>query len=167
MPSMYDASIPVFIRSFCNLLAIFDKAEAFAKERGFDSIKLAEARLIHDMDPLTNQIQRASDTAKGVGGRLSGAAAPIFEDNETTFADMRARVEKTIAYLESVPRGQIDGTEGKSIELRTKSRAATLSGQDYLFNFALPNFYFHVATAYDILRAQGVQIKKMDFIGEL
>ena len=167
MPSMYDASIPVFIRSFRNLLAILDKGEAFAQEKGIDSIKLAEARLIHDMDPLTSQIQRASDTAKGVGGRLSGNPAPSFEDTEKTFDDMRARIEKTIAYLESVPRAGIDGTEDKEVELKTRSRTATFSGRDYLFNFALPNFYFHVTTAYDILRAQGVQIKKMDFIGEL
>ena len=167
MPSMYDASIPVFIRSFRNLLKILDKGGAFAKETGLDPRELAAARLIHDMDPLTSQIQRASDTAKGVGGRLSGNPAPSFEDNETTFDDMRARIEKTIRYLESVPREQIDGTEDKVIELKTRSRAATLSGPDYLFNFALPNFYFHVTTAYDILRARGVQIKKMDYIGEL
>lgn len=167
MPSMYDASIPVFIRSFRNLLAILDKGEAFARERGIDPIRLAEARLIHDMDPLTSQIQRASDTAKGVGGRLSGNPAPSFDDNEKTFDDMRARIERTISYLESVPRETIDGTEDKTIELVTRSRSTTLNGRDYLFNFALPNFYFHVTTAYDILRAQGVQIKKMDFIGEL
>ena len=167
MPSMYDASIPVFIRTFRNLLAILDKGEAFAKEKGLDPKELTEARLIHDMDPLTSQIQRASDTAKGVGGRLSGNPAPSFEDNETSFADMRARIEKTIKYLESVPRGQIDGTEGKTVELNTRSRSTTLSGQDYLTRFALPNFYFHVATAYAILRAQGVQIKKLDYIGDL
>ena len=167
MPSMYDASIPVFIRTFRNLLAILDKGEAFANENGLDPKELTEARLIHDMDPLTAQIQRASDTAKGVGGRLSGNPAPSYEDNETTFAEMRARIEKTIAYLEGVPRGQIDGTEDKAVELKTRSRAATLTGRDYLFNFALPNFYFHVTTAYDILRAKGVQIKKMDYIGEL
>jgi uncharacterized protein len=167
MPSMYDASIPVFIRTFRNLLAILDKGEAFAKEKGLDPQELTEARLIQDMDPLTTQIQRASDTAKGVGGRLSGNPAPSYEDNEKTFADMRARIEKTIKYLESVPREGIDGTEDKTVQLKTRSRAASLSGQDYLFSFALPNFYFHVTTAYDILRAQGVQIKKMDYIGDL
>jgi hypothetical protein len=164
---MYDASIPVFIRTFRNLLSILDKGEAFAKEKGLDPTELAEARLIHDMDPLTSQIQRASDTAKGVGARLTGKPVQSYEDNEKTFADMRARIEKTIKYLESVPRAEIEGTEDKAVELKTRSRAATLSGRDYLFNFALPNFYFHVTTAYDILRARGVQIKKMDYIGDL
>jgi hypothetical protein len=164
---MYDASIPVFIRTFRNLLAILDKGEAFAKEKGLDPRELTEARLIHDMDPLTSQIQRASDTAKGVGGRLTGNPAPGYEDNEKTFAEMRARIEKTIKYLESVPRDQIDGTEDKTVQLNTRSRATSLSGRDYLFNFALPNFYFHVTTAYDILRARGVQIKKIDYIGDL
>lgn len=167
MPSMYDASIPVFIRTFRNLLAILDKGEAFAREKGLDPKELTEARLIHDMDPLTSQIQRASDTAKGVGGRLTGNPAPSYEDNEKTFDEMRARIEKTIKYLESVPRDGIDGTEDKTVQLNTRSRATTLTGRDYLFNFALPNFYFHVTTAYDILRAKGVQIKKMDYIGDL
>lgn len=167
MPSMYDASIPVFIRGLGQLRGLLDKGEAFAKEQGIDPQELIAARLIHDMDPLPSQIQRASDTAKGAGARLSGTEIPSFADTEQSFDELRERIDRTVAYLETLTRDAIDGAEDREIVLKTRSRSATLSGPDYLFGFALPNFYFHVATAYGILRSRGVKIKKIDFIGDL
>ena len=165
--SMYDTSIPVFVRSLRNLLAILEKGEAFAKEKGIDSRDLVETRLIEDMDPLRSQIQRASDSAKGAAARLSGTEIPSFPDTETSFPELKARIERTIAYLEGFGPERIDGSETRQVTINTRRTAINMEGQDYLLRFALPNFFFHVTTAYDILRHKGVPVGKMDYIGAL
>lgn len=165
MPSMYDASVPVFLRALKNLSAILDKGEAFAKEKGIDPLELVETRLVEDMDPLRSQIQRASDSAKGAAARLSGSEIPSFADTEKTFAELHERINKTVAYLESFTPSQIDGSEAKDVTINTRREAHVMRGQDYLFQFALPNFFFHVTTAYDILRHRGVPVGKKDYLG--
>jgi hypothetical protein len=163
--SMYQASIPVFIRAFGNLSAILDKGVEHAKTAKLDPATLIEARLFEGMSPLPAQIQRASDTAKGCAARLGGIEAPKFPDEEKTFADLQARIAKTVEFLKSVKPGQIDGSEGKEISFNAGKTTLNFTGQSYLLNFALPNFFFHVTTAYDILRHKGVPVGKTDFLG--
>ena len=165
MPSMYDASVPVFLRALKNLSAILGKGEAFAKETGIDPAELVETRLIADMDPLRAQIQRASDSAKGAAARLSGSEIPRFADEEKSFAELQERIRKTVVYLESFTPKQIDGSETREVTINVRREAHVMKGQDYLFQFALPNFFFHVTTAYDILRHRGVPIGKKDYLG--
>jgi uncharacterized protein len=126
---------------------------------------LAEARLAPDMHPLTRQIQMASDGAKAGAARLAGAEPPSFPDVETTFPELKARLAKTVAYLETIKPEQIDGGEERTIELKFPDGSMTFSGRDFLFLFSLPNFLFHVTTAYDVLRNQGVPLGKMDYMG--
>lgn len=163
--SMYEASIPVFIRSFGNLSAILDKGAEHAKSAKLDPSVLIEARLFEDMSPLPAQIQRASDTFKGFAARVGGIEAPKFPDEEKTFADLQARIAKTVEFLKSVKPAQIDGTEGKAISFNAGKTTLNFTGQSYLLDFAIPNFFFHVTTAYDILRHKGVPVGKMDFLG--
>ena len=163
--TMYDASVPVFIRALRNLSRLLDKAVAHAEANGIDPARLVEARLIADMDPLRSQVQRASDTAKGAAARLSGTDNPGFADTETTMAELKERIAKTIAFLEGVDAGAFDGSETREVVMKARHEEFRFAGQDYLLNHALPNFFFHVTTAYDILRAQGVQIGKKDFLG--
>jgi hypothetical protein len=160
--SMYQASIPVFIRAFGNLSAILEKGAAQP-----DSAALVEARLAPDMLTLAGQIQRASDTAKGCAARLGNIDNPSFPDDEKTFAQLQARVRKTADFLRSVKPEQIDGTEGKAIAFKAGPRELKFTGESYLLTFAIPNFYFHVTTAYAILRHKGVPIGKMDYIGAI
>ncbi len=163
--TMYQASTPVFIRMLDNLSSILDKAAAYAEAKKIDQTVLINARLAPDMYPLSRQIQIATDMVKGCAARLAGLEVPSYEDNETTFAELQARIAKTIAFLESVSAGQIDGSEGKMITVRTPSRELSFLGQPYLLHFVLPNFYFHITTAYAILRHNGLNIGKMDFVG--
>lgn len=163
--TFYDLTIPVFIRGFENLSKLLAKGEAFATEKGLDPATLTSARLIEDMAPLTAQIQRASDSAKGFAVRVGGIANVAMADEETSFADLQARIAKTVAFLESVPRTAIDGKEDASVSLETPNRTFTFVGREYALNFALPNFYFHVTTAYALLRANGVPLVKMDYLG--
>ena len=156
--SMYRASIPVFVRGLRNLSAILKKGES-------QGDALVEARLAPDMLTLAGQIQRASDSSKGAAARLAGISAPSLPDEEKTFADLQARIQKTIDFLESVKPAQVDGSEQKKIELKAGPNELKFTGLDYLLGFALPNFFFHVTTAYDILRAKGVQVGKMDYLG--
>jgi hypothetical protein len=158
--SMYRASIPVFIRAFGNLSAILKKGEAAA-----GSAALVEARLAPDMLTLAGQVQRASDAAKFAAARLAGIEAPSFADTEKTFAELQARIKKTVDFLESVKAAEIDASEQRTIELKAGGRQLKFSGVDYLFGFALPNFFFHVTTAYDILRHKGVALGKTDYLG--
>jgi len=167
MPSMYDASVPVFVRSLRNLRAILDKGESFAREKGLDPNDLVEARLFEDMSPLTSQIQRASDSAKGAAARLTGTDNPSFPDEEKDFSDLRARLDKTIAFLEAFKPSQFGGSETRPVTLKFGPRSADFTGQGYLLDFALPNFFFHVTTAYAILRHNGVGIGKIDYLGGL
>jgi hypothetical protein len=162
---MYEASIPVFIRAFGNLAAILDKGAAFAQVQGMDPADLIQCRLVADMDPLPAQIQRASDTAKGAAGRLAGIELPSFPDTEATFAELQERIAKTVAFLESIEPAQLDGSEARTIELKLRPTPVTFDGKSYLLNFALPNFFFHVTTAYDILRHKGVPVGKRDYLG--
>lgn len=163
--SMYEASVPVFIRALSNLSAILDKGAAHAQTQGLDPADLIQARLISDMDALPAQIQRASDTAKGCAARLAGIAVPGMADTETTFAELQERIAKTVAFLNTVTPAQLDGSETRSIELKVPPEPMYFDGKSYLLGFALPNFFFHITTAYDILRHKGVQIGKRDYLG--
>jgi hypothetical protein len=162
--SIYDASIPPLIRSLENLSKIIDKAVAQAKSEDKDPKTLLEARLAPDMHPFTRQVQIASDSAKGAA-RLAGLEAPSFPDTETTFPELKERIAKTIAYLKSLPKEKFDGAETRKIELKFPNGALEFSGRDYLSSFMLPNFFFHVTTAYGLLRHKGINIGKMDFLG--
>jgi hypothetical protein len=162
--SLFDASIPVYLHMLKNLGAILDKAEAHAKANGVDPQSYLDARLAPDMHPLTNQVQLASDAAKSGAARLAGVTPPSFPDTETTWAEVKERVAKTIAFIDSVKRDQLDGREDATIELPLPGRTLSFSGRDFLALFALPNFLFHVTTAYALLRAKGVPLGKMDFL---
>lgn len=162
---LHALTAPVFIRALTNLDKILDKGRAFAAEKGIDENELLEARLIDDMGNLISQIQRASDSAKGVMVRVGGVENVVMEDNETSFDDLKARVAKTIDFLKSVPADAINGKEGVEVVLKFPNGEFKFDGISYVLGFATPNFYFHVTTAYDILRMKGVQIGKMNFLG--
>jgi hypothetical protein len=163
--SMYQACVPVFVRMLNNLSAVLDKGAAHAEARKIDPAVLINARLYPDMLPLVKQVQIASDGAKGAAARLAGQEPPKYEDSETTFAELKARIQKTVAYLNSLKPEQIAGSDEKTITLEIRGNAVTFEGLAYLLNHATPNFYFHVTTAYDILRHSGVEIGKADFLG--
>ena len=166
--SMYQASIATLIRTLKILDTILAKGAAHAEARKIDPAVLIGSRLYPDMFALARQVQIATDTAKGCAARLTGVESPKFEDTETTFAELSARIGKTIDYLATFRPGQIDGTEQKEVVLKLgKQPAVTFDGQSYLLNFVLPNFYFHVTTVYDILRHCGVELGKADFLGNL
>jgi hypothetical protein len=148
-----------------NLSAILEKAQAHAEAKKIDPEVLLESRLYPDMLPLVRQVQIASDNAKGAVARLAGVEVPKYEDTEETIADLRARLAKTIDFVESIKPAQIDGSEANDIHLKLGPREVSWKGMQYLLGFALPNFYFHVVTAYDILRHNGVEVGKRDFIG--
>lgn len=161
--SLYDASAPVFIASLRNMRAWLDKAAAEG-----DAGALIEARLAPDMRPLTAQFQMASDSAKNAMGRLTGTDAPKMEDTESSFDELKARCDRTIAYIESVDRAQLEGSEEREVILSfSEGIGYRFSGRDYLTRFALPNFFFHATTAYAILRAAGISLGKADFLQHL
>jgi hypothetical protein len=147
-----------------NLSAVLTKAQAFAEANGVALVTLTDARLAPDMHPLNRQIQMASDAAKGGAARLAGSEPPSMPDVETTFPELQARIAATIAYLETLTPEQFVGREDSTIELKFPNGSMTFTGRDFLFNFSLPNFLFHVTTAYAILRNQGVPLGKMDFL---
>lgn len=163
--SMYQASIPVFVRMLNNLSAILTKAEAYASAKSIEPSVLVNARLAPDMFPLSRQIQIASDTAKGCAARLAGVEVPSFPDTESTFAELQERIKKTLNFVQSVDASRIDGSEGKAITLKMRTGELNFTGQDYLLNFVLPNLYFHVSVAYGILRHNGLDIGKKDYLG--
>ncbi|MFI8483117.1 DUF1993 family protein [Pseudomonas sp. NPDC078700] len=163
--SMYQASVPVFTRMLSNLDAILDKAQAHAEATGFDSAVLVNARLAPDMYPLARQIQIATDAAKGCVARLAGVDVPSFADTEASIAELKARIAKTAAFVQSFKPEQLDGSEENTINIKLPSRELSFSGQMFLLHFALPNFYFHISTTYAILRHNGVKIGKMDYLG--
>ena len=165
--SMYQASSPRFINTLKNLSAILDKVQAHAEAKKIDPEVLTGARLYPDMFALARQIQITCDTAKGAVARLAGAEIPKHEDTEKTVADLKARIDKTIAFIETFKPAQIDGTEEKALTIKLGAREVNWKGMQYLLGFALPNFYFHAATAYDILRHNGVELGKRDFIGNV
>lgn len=165
--SMYQASVPAFLKMLGNLSAILDKAASHAAERKIDEAVLLNWRLAPDMFPLARQIQIACDFAKGTPARLAGAEVPKYDDAEKTIADLKARIAKTAKFVEGLKRADIDGSEDRDISITVGGQDLRFKGEPYLIHFALPNFYFHAATAYDILRTCGVQIGKRDFIGGL
>src|SRR5882672_8627831 len=163
--SMYQASAPRFANTLRNLSAILDKAQAHAEAKKIEPVVFTQSRLAPDMFPLSRQVQIACDSAKGAVARLAGVEVPKHEDTEQTFAELKARIAKTIAFVESLKPAQIDGSEEKNIHLKLGSREVDWKGMQYLLGHALPNFYFHVVTAYDILRHNGVEVGKRDYIG--
>jgi hypothetical protein len=165
--SMYQASAPVFLQGLTALSAILDKAEAQCAERKIDMAVLLADRLAPDMFPFTKQVQLACDFAKNTLSRLAGREPPRFEDTETTVAELKHRIARTLALLDTVPAGEVDGSEARNITLNIAGQTMSFEGQAYLLHFALPNFYFHLTTAYAILRHNGIQIGKRDFIGGL
>jgi hypothetical protein len=165
--SMYQASVPVLLKGLANLKAILEKAAAHAQAQKIDDTVLVTARLYPNMLPLSKQVQIASDFARGTTARLAGAEPPAMEDNEKTLADLIARVQKTIDYVKPFTAAQVDGSEARSITRPVRGQPKTFTGINYLLQYALPNFYFHMATAYGILRHNGVEIGKSDFLGAL
>jgi hypothetical protein len=162
---MYDLTVPVLVRGLTVLSHYMDKAATHATERGFDPSILVNARLAPDMLSLAGQVQRSSDSAKGAMGRLAGVEVPSFPDTEQTFAELKERIQKTIAFLETVRPEQLSGSETKPVELKFRSVSTTLPGVRYLMGVLIPNFFFHVTTAHDILRHNGVNIGKTDYLG--
>jgi hypothetical protein len=163
--SMYQASAPRFVNMLKNLSAILDKAQAYCDARKIEPAVLTGYRIFPDMLPMTRQVQIACDGAKGAMARLAGVEIPKHEDTEQTFAELKARIAKTIAFIETIKPAQIDGTEDKEIALKLGGNEVKFKGMQYLLGFAHPNFYFHVTTAYAILRHNGVDIGKKDYIG--
>lgn len=164
--SMHQASVPVFMRQFNALSAVLTKGEAFAAERGLAPAELIEARLAPDMHPLARQVQIASDAAKGVG-RLAQVEVPSFPDTETSFAELQERIAKTIAFIEGLPADGFEGSETRTIIFKAGERELNFTGEAFLLHLVLPNFFFHVTTAYAILRHKGVPIGKLDYLGGL
>ncbi len=163
--SMSSASLPVYKTMLDNLSHFLDKAQAHAEARKFDPAALLQFRLAPDMLPFTRQIQLACDHAKNGVARMSGVEAPKFEDNESTFAELKARIRKTLDYLATVPADRLDGTEDKDITFPVgRESTRTMKGEAYLKHWSLPNFLFHVTTAYIILRHNGVDLGKKDFL---
>jgi hypothetical protein len=163
--SMYSASVPVFTKTLGNMLRWLDKAKAHAEARKFDPTVYLTLRLYPDMLPLPSQIRIAGDSAKGCAARLAGRDAPAFEDNETTLDELRERISKTLAYLETVGPKDIDGSEERDIVIpRGNREPRRFKGEYYLKHFVLPNFFFHATTLYALLRHNGVELGKADFL---
>lgn len=163
---MYKTSVPVFKQLLNSLSAILAKAEAYSTEKKFEPRVLLEARLFPDMFPLIRQVQVAADFAKSVSARLADVEVPTYDDNEQTFTDLQARISKTLSFIESLTPGQFEGSETREIVLRPGTpKEKKLIGQTYLINYGLPQFFFHVTTAYTILRHNGLEIGKGDFMG--
>jgi uncharacterized protein len=165
--SMYQASVPVFIRVLSNLDSVLKKAAAHVESKRIDPAIFIQARLYPDMFPLVRQVQIASDNAKGGGARLAGVEPPKFEDNEQTFPELAARIQKTIDFLHTLSPEQIDGSETRQVHYKTPYMDVVFKGVDYLHHFAIPNVFFHTTIAYAILRHNGVEIGKQDFLGAL
>ena len=163
--SMYSSSVPVFLHFLKNLSVILKKGADYAAEKKIDEKVLTGGRLYPDMFALSRQVQIACDVAKGCGARLAGIEAPKYEDNEVSFAEQQARIEKTVAFLKSIPEASINGSEQKQIKLQAGPRELEFVGEYFLRNWALPNVYFHITTTYNILRHNGVAVGKMDFLG--
>ncbi|HET9031523.1 MAG TPA: DUF1993 domain-containing protein [Dokdonella sp.] len=163
--SMYQASVPVFVRALDNLSNILTKAAAHAEQQKIEPSVLLGSRLYPNMFPLSRQIQIATDLVNGGVARLAGIERPVYEDNETRFEELLARIQKTIEFAKSVAAEKIDGSEDKKINLTIGGHEMNFDGQTYLLGFVIPNMYFHTATTYAILRHNGVELGKRDFIG--
>lgn len=163
---VYDQTIAAISRALLNLDAIVSKAEAHAKERKIDPAVLVQARLFPDMLPFVSQVRIATDTAKGAAARLSGKDLPSWPDDEASFEDVHARIRKALDFLSAFKRDQFDGAEERTIEFKLGKERVKFTGREYVLGFVLPNFYFHVTTAYNILRHNGVPLGKRDFLGD-
>ncbi|MFC4860784.1 DUF1993 domain-containing protein [Pseudomonas sp. MAHUQ-62] len=163
--SMYEASIPVLARMLGNLSNILKKAEANAQARGIEPKVFIESRLAPDMYALARQVQIASDMAKGCAARLAGVEVPSWADTETTFEELQARIAKTQEFIKGIDAAKLEGSEDRTVVLKMRTGDISFSGRDYLLGFALPNFYFHITTTYAILRHNGVDVGKMDYLG--
>jgi hypothetical protein len=163
--TLYQASIPVFLRGFHNLSAVLEKAKAHAAANNIDLATYVNARLAPDMYPLSGQVQGASDAAKFGAARLAGVTPPSFADTETTFDELQARIAKTLDFLKSVSEAQVNARTGGTVTLKIRGKEMNFVCEPYLLDFALPNFFFHLTTAYAILRNQGVPLGKMDYLG--
>lgn len=163
--SMYQASVPTFIRVLTNLSEILKKGAAYAETKKIDPPVLLNSRLFPNMFTLTRQAQIVTDMTKGCAARLAGQEPPSYEDKESSFPELLARIDKTIAFLKTFTPAQIDGTEEKSISLKIGGQSLSFQGQPYLLGYVLPNIYFHTTTAYNILRHSGVELAKKDYLG--
>lgn len=162
---MYEASVPVFTQILNSLAAIIDKAETHANTKNIDPAALLQARLYPDMFPFARQIQVATDFAKGCSARLAGVEVPRYEDTETSFAELRERIARTVAFIGDLPRDAIEASAQRDIVTGSGAKVREFKGQDYLVHYAMPHFYFHATTAYALLRHNGVEVGKKDFIG--
>jgi len=165
MPSLYDITVPPFIKALEATAAFLEKGRAYGEAQGWDESALIDARLYPDMGTLATQIQRATDSAKFLAVRVGGVENKPFPDEEKSFADLAARIAGTIAFLKAAPREGFDGKEETEVVLTTPSRSITFTGQSYVNSFVIPNFYFHVTAAYAILRMKGVPVGKLDYLG--
>ncbi|MBV9990948.1 MAG: DUF1993 domain-containing protein [Alphaproteobacteria bacterium] len=163
--SMYQASVPVYLQYLSSISAVLDKGAAFAEARKIDPATLLQTRLYPDMHPLVKQVQIFTDQAVRGASRLAGAEPPSFPDTETSFAELKARIDRAVAHVKSFKPEQIDGSETRDIVMKTPRGDMTFKGQQYLLGFSLPNFFFHATTTYSILRHVGVEVGKMDFMG--
>ena len=163
--SMYQGSALVFTHNLKNLSKLLKKAAADCKIRGYDPSVLLNTRLAPDMFPLVKQVQVATDNAKGCCARLTGVANPLFEDDETTFPELQERIKRVLAFIRSLKAAQFEGSDSRQVEMKTPIGNLTFNGADYLNGWALPNFYFHYGAAYNLLRHNGVQLGKLDFLG--
>ncbi len=167
MNLMHSMSVPVFAKTLGNLSAVLDKAAAHAEAKKIDPAVLLASRLYPDMFPLTRQIQLACDFAKGTVARLAGQEPPKYDDNETTIAALKARIAKTVDYVQGFKAAQFAGAEEREVQLKIRDQTLSFKGLPYLAHMALPNFFFHATTAYDILRHNGIELGKRDFIGAI
>ena len=165
--SMYQASVPIFIKTLGNLSGILDKGAAYAAAKKVDQSVLLGYRVAPDMLAMIRQVQIACDFAKGASARLAGMEVPAWEDNEKSIDELKTRIAKTIDYCKGFTPAQIDGSEDRDIQVKVGGNPVTYKGQPYLLHSVLPNFFFHTTTAYDILRHCGVEIGKRDFIGQV
>ena len=165
--SLYAVTVPVFVRTLSNLEAVLQKAKAHALDHKIEEAAFVNARLYPDMFPLSRQVQIATDIARGCAARLAGVEPPSYEDNEQTFDDLVSRIRRTVDYLRSLPEPQFEGAETREITRPVRGEPHKFSGTNYALQFGMPNVYFHAATAYDILRHNGVPLGKSDFLGKL
>jgi hypothetical protein len=163
--SMYQATVPTCVRALNSLAALLEKAAAYAEARKIDPAVLLNTRLFPDMFPLIKQVHIANDAARGGAARLANAAVPSVDAKETSFADLVTHTRATVAYLQSLKPEQFEGSEDRTVTWQTRSSSKSMQGTPYLFHHVLPNVYFHVTTAYDILRQSGLEIGKQDFLG--
>ena len=165
--SLYQVTVPVFVKALSNLRSVLEKAKTHALDHKIEEAAFMQARLFPDMLPLPRQVQIATDIARGASARLAGQEPPPYEDNEQTFDDLLARIDRTLAYIKGLDEKALDGAETREITRPVRGQPHTFTGLNYLLQFAMPNVYFHCATAYGLLRHNGVPLGKADFLGTL